>query len=74
MVISSKAQFFRVQAYFPPLTIYFIDSNRVRAISLAMGLQPVMWTRVSVSETFDTGGEYTLIPSLAEAWLIRLHF
>jgi peptidoglycan/xylan/chitin deacetylase (PgdA/CDA1 family) len=31
--------------------------DRVRAISLAMGLIPVMWTRVSATATFDTGGK-----------------
>ena len=30
--------------------------DRVRAISLAMGLTPVMWTRISPEATFDTGG------------------
>lgn len=29
--------------------------DRVRAISLAMGLTPVMWTRISPLATFDTG-------------------
>jgi len=29
--------------------------DRVRAISLAMGLTPVMWTRISPQATFDTG-------------------
>jgi peptidoglycan/xylan/chitin deacetylase (PgdA/CDA1 family) len=29
--------------------------DRVRAISLAMGLTPVMWTRLSPQATFDTG-------------------
>lgn len=29
--------------------------DRVRAISLAMGLTPVMWTRISPTATFDTG-------------------
>jgi len=28
--------------------------NRVRAISLAMGLFPVIWTRISPQATFDT--------------------
>lgn len=32
------------------------NSNRVRAISTAMGLTPVMWTRLSPSATFDTDG------------------
>jgi peptidoglycan/xylan/chitin deacetylase (PgdA/CDA1 family) len=31
--------------------------DRVRAISLAMGLTPVMWTRVSATATFDTDGK-----------------
>ncbi|KAH8120659.1 glycoside hydrolase/deacetylase [Phellopilus nigrolimitatus] len=29
--------------------------DRVRAIATAMGLTPVMWTRISASATFDTG-------------------
>jgi len=29
--------------------------DRVRAISLAMGLKPIMWTRISPTATFDTG-------------------
>jgi len=29
--------------------------DRVRAISLAMGLTPVIWTRISPTATFDTG-------------------
>lgn len=29
--------------------------DRVRAISLALGLTPVMWTRLSPTVTFDTG-------------------
>ncbi|KAF8624775.1 hypothetical protein AX15_005665 [Amanita polypyramis BW_CC] len=29
--------------------------DRVRAISIAMGLQPVMWSRISPAATFDTG-------------------
>ena len=31
-------------------------SDRVRAISLAMGLVPVIWTRINARATFDTGG------------------
>jgi peptidoglycan/xylan/chitin deacetylase (PgdA/CDA1 family) len=32
--------------------------DRVRAISIAMGLQPVIWSRVSANMTFDTGDYY----------------
>jgi len=32
------------------------NSNRVRAIATAMGLTPVIWTRVSPTATFDTNG------------------
>jgi peptidoglycan/xylan/chitin deacetylase (PgdA/CDA1 family) len=32
--------------------------DRVRAISLAMGLTPVMWSRISPLATFDTGDFY----------------
>jgi len=35
--------------------------DRVRAISLAMGLTPVMWTRISPEATFDTGGSSSAI-------------
>jgi hypothetical protein len=39
---------------------FFFDiplfSDRVRAISVAMGLTPVIWTRLSPLATFDTGG------------------
>lgn len=39
------------------LTIEFVVfSDRVRAISIAMGLTPVIWTRLSPQVTFDTGG------------------
>lgn len=30
--------------------------DRVRAIGLAMGLTPIMWTRISPEATFDTNG------------------
>ena len=30
--------------------------DRVRAISLAMGLIPIMWTSINATATFDTGG------------------
>ena len=32
--------------------------NRVRAIAKAMGLQTSIWTRISPTATFDTGGVY----------------
>ena len=38
--------------------------NRVRAISLAMGLIPIMWTRISATSTFDTGGAITTLVQL----------
>ena len=31
--------------------------DRVRAIALAMGLQPVIWTRGPTGNQFDTNGE-----------------
>lgn len=31
--------------------------DRVRAISLAMGMVPVIWTRTPSGATFDTNGE-----------------
>ena len=37
--------------------IYFVFSNRVRAIAAAMGLRPVIWSRnPQTGLTFDTGG------------------
>lgn len=41
-----------------PSYLTYLPSDRVRAISIAMGLQPVMWTRISPLATFDTGGAY----------------
>ncbi|RXW22905.1 hypothetical protein EST38_g2953 [Candolleomyces aberdarensis] len=38
--------------------------NRVRAISLAMGMTPVIWTRTSATSTFDTDGEFPSASSL----------
>lgn len=35
-------------------------SDRVRAISVAMGLTPVLWTRISPLATFDTDGKAAL--------------
>lgn len=32
--------------------------DRVRAISLAMGMVPVIWTRTPSGATFDTNGKY----------------
>jgi peptidoglycan/xylan/chitin deacetylase (PgdA/CDA1 family) len=32
--------------------------DRVRAIGKAMGLEPIMWTRLSTTATFDTNGTY----------------
>ena len=34
--------------------------DRVRAIIKAMGLIPVIWTRISPTATFDTGGLYSM--------------
>jgi len=47
--------------------------NRVRAISIAMGLQPIMWTRLSPVATFDTGDFYitsggTTAPQVIQNW------
>ena len=39
-------------------------SDRVRAIAIAMGLQPVMWSRISATATFDTGGNNTYFPCI----------
>lgn len=38
--------------------------DRVRAISLAMGLKPIMWSRMSPTATFDTGGTVIAYPWL----------
>ncbi|KAF9452563.1 carbohydrate esterase family 4 protein [Macrolepiota fuliginosa MF-IS2] len=47
--------------------------DRVRAISLAMGLTPVMWTRISPSATFDTDdfnihGGLTSVGQVLQNW------
>jgi len=47
--------------------------NRVRAISVAMGLLPSMWTRLSPLATFDTGDFYiesggTTAPEVLQNW------
>ncbi|KDR84842.1 hypothetical protein GALMADRAFT_53673 [Galerina marginata CBS 339.88] len=47
--------------------------NRVRAISLAMGLTPVMWTRISPLATFDTDdfdihGGLTSVQQVLQNW------
>ncbi|KAF9056679.1 hypothetical protein BJ165DRAFT_1435566 [Panaeolus papilionaceus] len=47
--------------------------DRVRAISLAMGLQPVMWTRISPLATFDTDdfnikGGATTVQQVLQNW------
>lgn len=38
------------------LTVILLLSDRVRNISLAMNLIPVMWTRINATATFDTDG------------------
>jgi hypothetical protein len=38
------------------LTIFLLLSDRVRAISMAMNMYPVMWTRINATATFDTDG------------------
>lgn len=47
--------------------------NRVRAISQAMGLSPVIWTRISPEATFDTNdfniaGGLTTVSNVLENW------
>jgi hypothetical protein len=47
--------------------------DRVRAISLAMGLTPVIWTRISPLATFDTGdfniaGGTTTVQQVLQNW------
>ncbi|PPQ62783.1 hypothetical protein CVT24_000477 [Panaeolus cyanescens] len=47
--------------------------DRVRAISIAMGLQPVMWTRISPLATFDTDdfnikGGTTTVQQVLQNW------
>ena len=37
------------------LALPFRISDRVRTIALAMGLRPIIWTRISTTATFDTG-------------------
>lgn len=38
------------------LTIILLLSDRVRALSMAMNMYPVMWTRINATATFDTDG------------------
>jgi peptidoglycan/xylan/chitin deacetylase (PgdA/CDA1 family) len=47
--------------------------DRVRAISIAMGLTPVMWTRISPTATYDTGdfgvtGGKTTVSQVLQNW------
>ena len=45
------------------LTRASID-DRVRAISLAMGMVPIMWSRTPSGGVFDTNGAYLLVLSV----------
>lgn len=47
-----------ISAFFD-LNVHY--SDRVRAISVAMGLTPVMWTRISPLATFDTDGWFPIL-------------
>lgn len=38
--------------------VYDDTDDRVRAISLAMGMVPIIWTSAPASGPFDTNGEY----------------
>jgi hypothetical protein len=40
-----------------------ILDDRVRAISLAMGMNTIMWTRTATGGVFDTNGELRLFRS-----------
>jgi len=44
--------------------------DRVRAISLAMGLVPIMWTRISATSTFDTGDYYIHSGAITSAMVL----
>jgi peptidoglycan/xylan/chitin deacetylase (PgdA/CDA1 family) len=51
-----------IEYVYPVLAWYGVDdylllSDRVRAISMAMNMYPVMWTRINASATFDTDGK-----------------
>lgn len=47
--------------------------DRVRAIGMAMNLYPVMWTRISSTQTFDTLGTSKACSGLCRAdFLFRL--
>lgn len=37
--------------------------DRVRAISLAMGMVPIIWTRTPSGVSFDTNGKVSYIPN-----------
>lgn len=47
-------------AYMCILFLSFIIDDRVRAISLAMGLVPIIWTRTPAAGQFDTNGKLDL--------------
>lgn len=42
--------------------------NRVRAIAKAMGLQTSIWTRISPTATFDTGGTHVVSSSIVKVY------
>jgi hypothetical protein len=52
MVISVRAY-----SYYCISDIYGDTDDRVRAISLAMGMVPIIWTSAPASGPFDTNGE-----------------
>ena len=52
----------------------FVLSNRVRAICVAMGLTPVMWTRIDAQRTFDTGGIHFYFISLRYTYGFSIDF
>lgn len=45
--------------------------DRVRAISLAMGLTPIMWTRISPAATFDTADYYIHAGTVTSAQVLQ---
>ncbi|KAF9793235.1 carbohydrate esterase family 4 protein [Thelephora terrestris] len=45
--------------------------DRVRAISLAMGLTPIMWTRISATATLDTGDFYISSGAITSAQVLQ---
>jgi hypothetical protein len=45
------------------IKVFLVFSDCVRNISIALGLTPVMWTRLSPTATFATDGKAPIFPA-----------